>query len=111
MLKIDNKAISEEYEIAESPWKKALGLMFRKKVDKPLIFTFRKEKIISLHMWFVFTSIDVLFLNKNKKIVEMKQNFKPFKFYTPKKKARYIIELAAGTIKNNSIRIKQKALF
>ena len=57
------------------------------------MFVFKKEKIIPLHMLFVFFPINVLFLNKNKKIVEIKNNFKPFTFYTPKNKAMYIVEL------------------
>ena len=44
-------------------------------------------------MFFVFYPIDILFLNKNKEIVEIKQNLKPFAFYTPKSKAKYIIEM------------------
>ena len=50
-------------------------------------------------MFFVFYPIDVLFLDKNKKIVEIKENFKPFTLHNPKNKAQYIIELPKGTIK------------
>ena len=78
-------------EICTSTWSKARGLMFSRKKD--LMFVFKKEKIIPLHMFFVFFPIHVLFLNKNKKIVEIKNNFKPFTFYTPKNKAMYIVEL------------------
>ena len=70
----------------------ALGLMFRKKQN--LVMIFKKEKQISLHMFFVFYPIDVLIVNKNKKIVEIKRNFKPFTFWNSKKKGKYIVELA-----------------
>lgn len=74
--------------------------MFRKKLHKnALIFIFHKGKIIPLHMLFVFHPIDVLYIDKDKKVVEIKENLKPFSFYTPKNKAVYIIELPAGTIK------------
>jgi len=82
---------------------KALGLMFSK--PKTLIFIFKREKIISLHMFFVFFPIDVLFLDKNKKIVEIKENFKPFTFYTPKNKALYIIELPRGIIQKTKAKV------
>ena len=62
-------------------------------------------------MFFVFYPIDVLFLNKNKIVVEMKENFKPFTFYTPKNKALYIIELPRGSIKNSKTKIKDKIEF
>ena len=75
--------------------------MFSKKTNKALMFDFKKEKIISLHMLFVFYPIDVLFLNKDKKVVEIKENLKPFRFYTPKKKARYVVELLNGVVKSS----------
>jgi len=83
--------------------------MFSKK--KTLIFIFGKEKIIPLHMLFVFFPIDVLFLDKNKKVVEIKENLRPFSFYTPKNKAKYIIELPFNTIKNSGTRAGDKIGF
>ena len=78
---------------------------------KPLIFIFEKEKIIPLHMLFVFYSIDVLFLDKNKKIVEIKENFRPFRFYTPKNKAEYVVELPNGIIKKSGTKLGDKISF
>ena len=52
-----------------------------------------KERNISLHMFFVFYPIDVIVLNKDKKVVEIKENFKPFKFWYAKQKGKYLIEL------------------
>lgn len=71
--------------------------MFLKK--KTIVLEFKKEKIIPLHMLFVFYPIDILFLNKNKEIVEIKQNLKPFAFYTPKNKAKYIVEMPKNSRK------------
>jgi uncharacterized protein len=92
----------------KSFFSKGIGLMFRKKINKPYIFIFNKEKIISLHMFFVFMPIDVLFLDKNKKVVE-KTTLKPFTIYTPKNKAKYVIELPKGYA--NKISKKDKILF
>ena len=81
-----------EYKICRSSWSKARGLMFSRK--KNLIFVFDKEKRVSLHMWFVFFPIDVLFLDRDRRVVEIKRNFRPFSFYTSKNKAKYVIEIA-----------------
>lgn len=78
---------------------------------KPLIFIFKKEKIIPLHMLFVFYPIDILFLNKNKIVAEIKENFKPFSFYTPKNKAQYVIELPQGTIKKTKTALGDRINF
>ena len=102
--------ISKNAKICKSIFLKTMGLMFSKK-PKPLIFIFKKEKIVPLHMFFVFYPIDVLFLNKNKIIVEKKENFKPFTIYIPKKKAMYVIELPKNTIKKTRIEIRDKISF
>ena len=97
----NNKIMANEIKLCKNPFSKALGLMFSKK-SKKIIFVFDKEKIISLHMFFVFYPIDVLFLNKNKKVVQIKENFRPFRIMIAKKPAKYIIELPNKTIKKTN---------
>ena len=104
------RIIAENAAICKNIIAKSLGLMFALK-PKPLIFIFKKEKIIPLHMLFVFYPIDVLFLNKNKVVVEIKENLKPFSFYTPKNKSQYIIELPQGTIKKTKMALGNKIQF
>ena len=78
--------------------------MFRfKRPDYALVFIFNKEARRDLHMLFVFFPIDVLFLDKNKKVADIKKNFKPFSYYTPKAKAKYVVELPVGMLKNTRI--------
>ena len=90
---------------------KFIGLMFSRNKNTALIFKFNKEQIILLHMLFVFYPIDVLFLNKNKIVVDKKENFMPFAFYKSKKKAMYVIELPFGTIKKTKTGIGDKIEF
>ncbi len=108
--KTNGKVITKSAKLCASVFSKTVGLMFSKK-PKTLIFKFNKEKIVPLHMFFVFFPIDVLFLDKNKTIIEIKENFKPFSFYNPKNKAGYIIEFPKDTIKNKKIRIGNKLNF
>ena len=79
--------------------------------QKNLILAFKKEKIIPLHMFFVFFPIDIIYLNKNKKIVEIKENFRPLTTYTPKKKAQYVLELEKGTIAKTNTNISDIIIF
>ena len=102
--------LAENAKICENIFSRTLGLMFSKK-NKSLIFIFKKEKIIPLHMFFVFYPIDVLFLNKNKIVVEIKGNLKPFTLYNPKKKSKYILELPKNTIKKTKTEIGDKIEF
>ncbi len=102
--------IAKNAELCGNIFSKSLGLMFTLK-PKTLIFIFKKEKIIPLHMLFVFYPIDVLFLDKNKAVAEIKENFRPFSFYTPKNKAQYIIELPQGAIKKTKTALGNKIKF
>jgi len=102
--KKNNKTLAQNTKLCKNNFSKARGLMFSKK-PKTLIFVFNKEKIISLHMFFVFYPIDVLFLNKNKKVVQLKENFKPFRIIIPTKPAKYIIELPNNTIKKTNTKL------
>ena len=107
-----NKILVNKTKLCKNFLNKSIGLILHKKLkDKGLIFIYKKEKKISLHMIFVFFPIDVLFLNKNKKVIDMKKNFKPFSFYIAKKKAKYILELPEGTIKKTKTEIGDKIKF
>ena len=68
------------------------GLMFRGR--KNLVMIFPTERKISLHMFFVFYPIDVLVVDENKRIVEIKRNFKPFTVWNSYEKGKYVVELA-----------------
>ena len=89
--KTKNKVLSEKEIICRSTISQMRGLMFRKKQN--LIMEFSREKKVSLHMFFVFYPIDVLILDKNKMIVEIKKNFRPFTFWSSEKKGMYAVEL------------------
>ena len=103
-----NRTLAKNAAFCDDIFSKFIGLMFSKNKKKALIFKFKKEKIIHLHMLFVFYSIDVLFLDKNKIVVDIKGNFRPFAFYKSKKKAMYAVELPNGIIKRTKTEIGDK---
>ncbi|MEM3373871.1 MAG: DUF192 domain-containing protein [Candidatus Woesearchaeota archaeon] len=99
--KTKNILICKEKKILNNVIEKAIGLMFSKPIkDKGYIFVFEKSQRVSLHMFFVFFPIDVVFLDENKRVVEIKENFRPFTFYSSKNKIKFFIEIPQGLIKN-----------
>ena len=72
-----------------SLWSKARGLMFSKKKD--LLFIFKSEQYISLHMLFVFFPIWAIYLDKDKTVTKIKK-LNPF-VSSVRGKAKYILEL------------------
>jgi len=65
--------------------------MFRPR--RNLVMVFSQEMAVSLHMFFVFYPIDVLLLDEKFRVVEIKENFRPFTIWNSKKKGKYLIEL------------------
>ncbi len=101
-----NRIIVSKAKIYDNIFLKALGLMFSRPLnDKCLVLRFKSEKIRPLHMFFVLYAIDVLFLDKDLRVVEIKENFKPFSFYFPKNKAMFIIEVPLSIAKKASVEI------
>jgi len=106
--KTRNTVLSSDAEECSTFFSKFIGLMFSR--CRSLVFVFRHEQIIPLHMIFVFYPIDVIFLSKKKMVVELKQSFLPFTFYSPSNKAMYVIELPAGAIGRSKTRISDQII-
>jgi len=67
-----------------------------KNFDYCLVFEFDGSHRIeaSIHMLFVFFPIDAVYLDENKKVVDIKRNLRPFSLnYTPKAPSKYLIEI------------------
>ncbi|MCX6801675.1 MAG: DUF192 domain-containing protein [Candidatus Diapherotrites archaeon] len=90
-------AIAKKVRFADSFFLKFKGLMFEKKerFDYALVFPFGEETRLgaSIHMLFVFFPMAAVYLDSGKKVVDI-AILKPFILnYTPKKPAKYLIEL------------------
>ena len=105
-----NKIIAKNYVKCYDWASKFFGLMFKKNIT-PLIFIFNKERIVSLHSFFVKFPIDIVFLNELFEVVELKKNMRPYQFYTPKNKALFILELPEHSIVNGDIALNDIVSF
>ena len=91
MIVNGSRIISKKEKYCNNIFSQGLGLMFSRK--KNLVMVFKKPMKIRLHNFFVFYPIDVLVLDENKKVIEIKRNFKPFTFWNSEKKGKYLVEL------------------
>ena len=92
-------------EIADSVFSRATGLMFRRKINRPLIFTFPFPARHALHSFFVFFQFDAVFLDDCKKVVEVRERIAPFTpLVLPKTPVKYVVELPAGEAKRKRLR-------
>ena len=98
----------KEFEVADSAWARMRGLMFRRRMGKPLLFVFPAPSIseCAIHAFFVFFPFDAVYLDAGKKVVDVRESIRPFTpLVIPRKKAKYLIEAPAGWAKKN--RLKQ----
>jgi uncharacterized membrane protein (UPF0127 family) len=105
--------ITDEKDFANTHNKRAKGLMFTLPIkNKGLIFDFPKKTLAMLHMLFVFYPIDILWLDENKKVVDIRFCALPFwPLIIPKRKSKYVIELPVKTIKKSKTQIGDKIEF
>lgn len=94
--KTNNELVKINIVYANNFFKRFKGLMFKKDIDFGLLFTNLTDS--SIHTSFMKFEIDVYFLDENKTIYE-KVTLKPWKFYRPKKKAKYILETKKDFLK------------
>lgn len=97
-------------ELADSPQKRARGLMFRDKLatDTGMLFVF--EEVGPWAFWMKNTKVplDILWLAPDKRIVHVEENIQgctedPCPEYPSNKDALYALELPAGSIKREKL--------
>lgn len=88
---------------------RTLGLMGKRKTEGVLFKLSKESKVnATIHMGFMLMSIDVVWIDENGIVVDMRRrvkpvnpfNFKTWKLYTPKKPASFILELPESGAKN-----------
>lgn len=100
MLKINNQVFILEKAI--TPEEKAKGLMFIRELDNNtgMIFIWEYERARTFWMKNMLIPLDIIFLNKDKKIIDIKENFNPCESEPCpsyiSKPAMYAIEINAG---------------
>ena len=102
-IKISFKNNELEAEIANTFASQALGLMFRKTLPQNcgMLFVFKNEHYIPITMFGMRFPLDIVWLDADKKIVEIKKNANPrlnlfFSTVYPRAKAKYVLEVNAG---------------
>ncbi|HIH61404.1 MAG TPA: DUF192 domain-containing protein [Methanobacteriales archaeon] len=110
ILKVLNKTRNEclgNVKIADTFISRFKGLMFKKDIKEGLLLKMpegRGRGGSSIHMFFMRISLDVIFLDAEKRVVDL-ATLKPWQVYIPNKPAKYIIELPQGSIADSGTRI------
>ncbi len=105
-------------EIAVSEEERARGLMFREKLleDQAMLFLFETEDIHSFWMKNMRFPIDILWLDKNRRIVHIEARVSPCPHepcptYAPAAPAAFVLELQSGCAERHRLRVYDRLEF
>lgn len=90
-------------EVADDHASRKRGLMFRKSIpeDYGMLFVFEEEQIQSMWMKNTLIHLDIIFLNRDRQVVDIYANVPPCRSdpcdsYVSRGPARYALELKSG---------------
>ena len=102
-------------EVADTWEKQVKGLMFRKKLPEKggMLFTYPKEDFYYIWMKNCYIPLDILWLDSKGRIIYIIEkappcNSDPCPSYGPMMKARYVIELKAGSVKKLNLKLGER---
>jgi uncharacterized membrane protein (UPF0127 family) len=96
----DGTIVCAKCELADSFWKRFLGLMGRSSLPADEGMLFRPGG--SIHMFFMRFPIDVLFCDADLRVVKVVRKLKPWRLAAARR-ARVTIELAVGAADDISV--------
>ena len=106
-----NTIIALRSRIADSAVSRVVGLMFSKPTQTAMVLKFARESAISLHTFFVFFPIDIILADGELRVVELLKGMPPFNTYSARQKARFVVEVPAGTIAKSTTRVGDRIAF
>jgi len=101
-----------EVELPQTPSEFARGLMFRRELtpNKGMLFVFKKESRYKFFMKNMLIPLDMIWMDKDKRVVFIKKNAQPCKgkecpAIFPDRPAMYVLEVKAGTAEDIGLKI------
>jgi uncharacterized membrane protein (UPF0127 family) len=93
--------VVEDLELARSSWSRFVGLMGRPGLERGRGLWI--EPCNSIHMFFMRFAIDVLFLDKERRVKKVMLRLKPWRISPIVFGARTVVELPAGTLSDRAL--------
>lgn len=107
--KQDGKQIKFDAQWAVTPAQQAYGLMYRQSLsaNEAMLFAFAKPQIASFWMRNTFIPLDMLFISKQKEIVQIVANARPQDetLIVSKEPVSFVLEIAGGQAKAQGISV------
>lgn len=108
------KKISLSYEVADTPEKQSIGLMYRQEMpnNHSMIFIFPEPQMIYMWMKNTYIPLDMIFFDETGKIIHIHQNAKPhdLSIISSQQNAKGVIEVNAGFVNAHKIAIGHQVI-
>jgi uncharacterized membrane protein (UPF0127 family) len=102
-------------EIADTAGKRQMGLQYRQNLadDRGMIFLFPSESVQTFWMKNTPISLDMIFINRNRKIVGIVERAVPFSLdsRSVKEPSQYVLEINGGLARRNGIQTGDSVRF
>lgn len=104
-----------DIEIAESDYETQTGLMHRQSMqnDRAMLFIFPDVKMRSFYMKNTYMPLDIIYLDKDKRIVSIQENAKPLDETSLPSlfPAKYVLEINAGLSEKLNLKVGDRMEF
>lgn len=104
-----------QVEVADTPEARAAGLSGRPRLgsNQAMLFVFDKDDYHTFQMKDMQFAVDIVWLDAQKRVVHIERDVQPdsspHKVYKPARRARYVLELAAGQAE--SVKLREMVMF
>ena len=101
-------------DVANDPEEQSRGLMFRNSMEwnNGMLFVYKDVEYLSFWMKNTYIPLDMIFVDKDLRIVDIKEDVQPCPLqedicpsYPSKQPAKYVLEVNAGFVQQNGIRV------
>ena len=96
-------------EIANSPYERETGLMYRTNMEKNqgMLFIFDEESVLTFYMKNTYISLDLIFINGKREIISIYKNAKPndLSSISSKLPSKYVLEVIQGVSDDLNLKI------
>ncbi|RME53750.1 DUF192 domain-containing protein [Candidatus Woesearchaeota archaeon] len=96
------RCIAKDVKPCNNPLAQARGNMFRT-APKNLLFTFPTPRRVTIHMFFVFFPLHIIYLDEQNNVID-KAHLRPFQWHTPSAPAKRVLELASNNSHASTIK-------
>ncbi|MFA5778185.1 MAG: DUF192 domain-containing protein [Candidatus Paceibacterota bacterium] len=106
-VKIAGQNIKVDLALTKETQQQGLSGRSELKEDEGMLFIFNHEGLYSFWMKDMNFPIDIIWINKNLEVVDMKKNVLPESYpenFVPKENAKYVLEIVAGFGEKNNLK-------